>query len=616
MPTTARRIVAILLAVVAASALVACSDDGGGTATPTSVPATTAGDGSPTTSATSGTSTTTTAGTTTTTTPPLLDRLAGVWIGGDPVQWARATCLAAGDASACTDLATQVSWQRELVTCLRAKGLAIELDERRLVASTGRGDPGATSTAWEACRAVYVRAFDMAAATVDANLWSADCLASRGWISVLHDPIDASMRDDSAACQPGIVLRACYRDNGANLGDPAVFGVRSRYEPAAAQAVWAACRDLARRVSYVAWQGDVAWQYADCMAARGWLVEDYTSATGVPYDAYVADLSACHVPSTQERFITCLRDNGVTEAVVPTAATVLPALGVRAVGEAQAVWRACRDSWLAWQISPGTVEVTLFARFPDCMADQGWLVLVPYGSITDQAAYEQAANVCNEPRNGGPVARSGGLPAFPTAAAWATCFRDAGVAAATDRRLASSAPQVFPAAATTDAYVRCATRYTGVPASIFQTCAANRGVVPGLGGTGTWDTIEACGLARWSFGGREITEPRRRVLRCLVEHGSTTDPLLHAFDVVLGAWEECAAAQPGAGSDVTLAMYDRTAADLPTLRYWACLADHGLRVPDPRRTGPAPTLGEARAAIAACAASAVTVREPLPYYGD
>ena len=486
------------IALVVATLSISCSggstrDQGAATSSSTSAadPSTTA---APTTSAS-----------TTSSSADSVARSTGVWLGGNPVQWARDTCLATGTADVCADFPASVTWRTLLATCLRSNGLDLAIEGENLAAPLARNDPAITTRAWTACRHVYATATGAPPEYVDRTLFSADCMATKGWVSVLSVPVlsggPASQPidyvNDVNTCQPPdprqTVVR-CLRTNGATVSDiatptgptalapaPPSPAQTTRGDPVVTAKAWAACRD-----TYITASGmptpnaDAYLAFPDCMATKGWLI---VAMSGPPADmqAYTTDSQACRgrvAPSDPRIKVTqCLRANGIDIADVSTGASG-PAGGAGsgptggASGQqtstrynpetATKAWAACRSIYITATGMPEGIADSSLAT-PDCMATKGWLIVVMNGPPVDTQGYSSAMSECSAAGGRVPPTTRPGPQRYPTVTAWVECFRANGVPV-TDPSggTQSGTPQVFAAATVSSAFKECVGQYGGI----------------------------------------------------------------------------------------------------------------------------------------------------------
>lgn len=101
----------------------------------------------------------------------------------------------------------------------------------------------------------------------------------------------------------------------------------------------------------------------------------------------VTSVEAKRLSPTQAAVRTCLQAQGlvIPETTAPTASARF------APAKAAAAWKACRDVYAA-TIPAGEVERALVV--PDCMAAEGWLVVVTRPSSGDGAAWNAALQKC------------------------------------------------------------------------------------------------------------------------------------------------------------------------------------------------------------------------------
>ena len=586
-------------------------------------------------------------------------RTTGVWLGGDPVQAVRDSCLAAvgdrvGATDPCADFPAAATWRTQLVECLRTNGLELRLDDHEIVIPLVRIDAVATTKAWAACTSVYLAGSQVPQQASAQALFTPDCMAAKGWIAVLSEGAgsptagDASALEDYVrdreACRPPdqrqhVVL--CLRAQGAAVADiPTGSSGGSnrtastiRGDPAVTSKAWAACRStFITAVGMATEQADSFLATPDCMAGKGWLI---AVMTGPPSDlqAYNADMQACQTQTPSNRlraeFFSCLKANGI-DAVDPStvargatgpsgasgAAAVTPRYAPELAAEA---WAACRSSYISAVGMPAG-RADEYLATPDCMAAKGWLIVAMSGPPADMQAYSAAMAECSPASNPAPPTTRPGPQRYPTLAEWVACFRAQGVAVADP---SGGAPvtgnQVFPAAAVSAAFTACVGSYGGVldnaPGEVMV-CVAKAGVVPGLAGPGTASAMDRCGVTAVYLTGRDGTDAQNAFSRCLVDNGVVLHPLLRTIDTVLGPWSRCTTGGAVAPSGFAVANPDGTEADLATLRYWDCLAANGLVYPDARRSSPAPDLERARRAIAACRDLAVRVVRREQVSGD
>jgi hypothetical protein len=101
-------------------------------------------------------------------------------------------------------------------------------------------------------------------------------------------------------------------------------------------------------------------------------------------------------PSTKA-FVTCLRSQGLDIADPASGPITAPTMQPFAPETARAAWQGCRDAFVKATGMPGD-RVDEILAFPDCMAGQGWIVVVMTGPPTNQTGYAAASQNCGQTR--------------------------------------------------------------------------------------------------------------------------------------------------------------------------------------------------------------------------
>jgi hypothetical protein len=228
---------------------------------------------------------------------------------------------------------------------------------------------------------------------------SFDLVAGDGAVAGRVTTPGYSATPGAPATDARIETAACLRAQGLAVPD-LTTGPASvvPYPPQAAQAAWQACRDAYARASGVPASAMAqALVVPDCMAAQGWLI---VVMSGPPTDiaAYNTAMQKCGVssgsgPSYRAEVVACLRAQGL-EVVEPSPGSASGVASPRYPPDAaQRAWQACRDTY-ARDAGIPTSALAQALLVPDCMAAQGWLIVVMSGPPTDASAFNTAMQKC------------------------------------------------------------------------------------------------------------------------------------------------------------------------------------------------------------------------------
>lgn len=205
----------------------------------------------------------------------------------------------------------------------------------------------------------------------------------------------------SRPADPRVPLVACLRAQGLAVPDlPAAGAVGTpapQYPPDAATRAWQSCRSIyAASISGGAQSDTMA--FVDCMATQGWL-QAVMSAAPADLAAHNAASARCRAQSPSvQAVVACLRTNGVDIVDPATVPGATPAPQRFEPSVASAAWKVCREVYRTASGMPAAVAASAL-RVPDCMAAQGWIVVIMTGEpgadqIYDKAAYDAARATC------------------------------------------------------------------------------------------------------------------------------------------------------------------------------------------------------------------------------
>ena len=205
----------------------------------------------------------------------------------------------------------------------------------------------------------------------------------------------------SSSGDPRVPLVACLRAQGLTVPDPtgsSGAGTSAQaYPPDAATRAWQSCRSIYEMSVTGGLRGDTM-AFVDCMATQGWL---QAVMSGPPTDraAHNAASARCRAQSPSVRaVVACLRGQSLDILDPASVPGATPAPQRFDPPAASSAWKVCREVYRTASGIPDTIAARLLA-VPDCMAEQGWIIVTttgePYAGTTyDKAAYDAARATC------------------------------------------------------------------------------------------------------------------------------------------------------------------------------------------------------------------------------